>query len=563
MLDDENSLMWHIKPMWNRILLLVVLRQRPVIIIAHQVTGEKYVVGGSIYEISVKVVLLNFMITQDGLEDQILGMVVAKERPDLEEEKTQLVILSSLNKRQLKQIEDKIIEVFAKDDLPHVTEHSLNSNIYGLLCVAMADRDGLRGYRPRYMKYSWVWEREDEKDTIVETILSYGKAEGEVRLKINVCAHREEEMRRDEGLRAAITEARNKAERRCRRDGVTASMRVTVTYHEDDSSTESTTREVQHNERDSEGESEMSDREADVQSWHGLDQIRRNHPLAGPVEDGPEASLARHRVKPAEAGPSETRHLKAVRENVKVVTRMQPLTLENYKAPFDEEDPVDAEDMEEVSDSESFDLASMPLSEVVPHVGDEGGGGSRRYSTSPVGLKRVFGRDAIEEQSSDDGEERTCAHRTSTPMQSMPQPSVGDQHPGGGGGRGGDEGDDSGTHTDVAEGKASRDEGSGRRSGETGSGLKGSGGKGSGGKRTALGTRESMGYESQCEGSRGSYMADVAALRFYQVRVNSVCARTLFYDVDESPCHRKQTEFPVDNNLLLHHMEKLPQVVIG
>ncbi|GBG72548.1 hypothetical protein CBR_g12118 [Chara braunii] len=48
MLDDENSLMWHIKPNWNRILLLVVLRQRPVIIIAHQITGEKFVVGGSI-----------------------------------------------------------------------------------------------------------------------------------------------------------------------------------------------------------------------------------------------------------------------------------------------------------------------------------------------------------------------------------------------------------------------------------------------------------------------------------------------------------------------------------
>ncbi|GBG89959.1 hypothetical protein CBR_g50049 [Chara braunii] len=50
MLDDESSLMWHIKPWWNRILLLVVPRQRPVIIIAHQVAGEKSVVGGSIYE---------------------------------------------------------------------------------------------------------------------------------------------------------------------------------------------------------------------------------------------------------------------------------------------------------------------------------------------------------------------------------------------------------------------------------------------------------------------------------------------------------------------------------
>ncbi|GBG80555.1 hypothetical protein CBR_g31015 [Chara braunii] len=51
MLDDESSLMWHIKPGWNRILLLVVPRQRPVIISAHQVAGEKSVVGGSIYEV--------------------------------------------------------------------------------------------------------------------------------------------------------------------------------------------------------------------------------------------------------------------------------------------------------------------------------------------------------------------------------------------------------------------------------------------------------------------------------------------------------------------------------
>ena len=36
-------------------------------------------------EISTKVVLLNFTITQEGLQDQMLGIVVAKERPDLEQ----------------------------------------------------------------------------------------------------------------------------------------------------------------------------------------------------------------------------------------------------------------------------------------------------------------------------------------------------------------------------------------------------------------------------------------------------------------------------------------------
>lgn len=39
-----------------------------------------------------KVNLLNFMITPAGLADQLLGVVVAAERPDLEEQKAALVI---------------------------------------------------------------------------------------------------------------------------------------------------------------------------------------------------------------------------------------------------------------------------------------------------------------------------------------------------------------------------------------------------------------------------------------------------------------------------------------
>ncbi|KAJ1636012.1 dynein heavy chain [Pavlovales sp. CCMP2436] len=62
-------------------------------------------------QIKVKVTLLNFMITREGLEDQLLGIVVAKERPDLEEEKNTLVIEGNQNRKQLKDIEDKILEV--------------------------------------------------------------------------------------------------------------------------------------------------------------------------------------------------------------------------------------------------------------------------------------------------------------------------------------------------------------------------------------------------------------------------------------------------------------------
>ncbi|XP_041955531.1 dynein heavy chain 12, axonemal isoform X1 [Alosa sapidissima] len=61
-------------------------------------------------ELATKVSLLNFMITPEGLEDQLLGIVVAKERPELEEERNALVLQSAANKKQLKEIEDKILE---------------------------------------------------------------------------------------------------------------------------------------------------------------------------------------------------------------------------------------------------------------------------------------------------------------------------------------------------------------------------------------------------------------------------------------------------------------------
>ncbi|TPX35722.1 hypothetical protein SmJEL517_g02025 [Synchytrium microbalum] len=64
-------------------------------------------------ELSVKVSLLNFMITPEGLEDQLLGTVVTRERPELEEEKTALILQSADNKRRLKEIEDKILEILS------------------------------------------------------------------------------------------------------------------------------------------------------------------------------------------------------------------------------------------------------------------------------------------------------------------------------------------------------------------------------------------------------------------------------------------------------------------
>ncbi|KAF0035263.1 hypothetical protein F2P81_013021 [Scophthalmus maximus] len=60
-------------------------------------------------EVSTKVTLINFTLSPSGLEDQLLGQVVAEERPDLEDAKNQLIISNAKMKQELKEIEDEIL----------------------------------------------------------------------------------------------------------------------------------------------------------------------------------------------------------------------------------------------------------------------------------------------------------------------------------------------------------------------------------------------------------------------------------------------------------------------
>jgi dynein heavy chain, axonemal len=64
-------------------------------------------------EVSTKVTLINFMITYEGLSDQLLGIVVEKENPELQLKKEQLVIESAANKTKLEEIEDQILKVLS------------------------------------------------------------------------------------------------------------------------------------------------------------------------------------------------------------------------------------------------------------------------------------------------------------------------------------------------------------------------------------------------------------------------------------------------------------------
>jgi len=56
------------------------------------------------------------MITPQGLQDQLLAIVVAKERPEMEDRKNGLIVEGANNKRQLKEIEDQILMVLSSSE---------------------------------------------------------------------------------------------------------------------------------------------------------------------------------------------------------------------------------------------------------------------------------------------------------------------------------------------------------------------------------------------------------------------------------------------------------------
>ncbi|OQR82552.1 dynein heavy chain [Achlya hypogyna] len=61
-------------------------------------------------EVYIKVTIINFTVTMTGLEDQLLGDAVKHERPDIEEKKNRLVVTMAQDKKQLKDIEDRILQ---------------------------------------------------------------------------------------------------------------------------------------------------------------------------------------------------------------------------------------------------------------------------------------------------------------------------------------------------------------------------------------------------------------------------------------------------------------------
>eukprot|EP00727_Mastigamoeba_balamuthi_P012891 m51a1_g8224 putative dynein heavy chain axonemal (4742) ;mRNA; r:111319-133683 len=98
-------------------------------------------------EISTKVTLINFTITNEGLHDQLLGLVVSRERPDLEESKNQLVVLNTSMRTQLREVEDKMLQLLSDssgnplEDLSLINALSEAKKTSATLKVKMAESE--------------------------------------------------------------------------------------------------------------------------------------------------------------------------------------------------------------------------------------------------------------------------------------------------------------------------------------------------------------------------------------------------------------------------------------
>jgi dynein heavy chain len=76
-------------------------------------------------EVCVKVALINFAITFTGLEDQLLGVVVIEEMPEMEEKKNSLVISNTRMRKELQELEDLILFMLSNATGNILDDHKL------------------------------------------------------------------------------------------------------------------------------------------------------------------------------------------------------------------------------------------------------------------------------------------------------------------------------------------------------------------------------------------------------------------------------------------------------
>ena len=67
-------------------------------------------------QVCIKVTLINFTVTLSGLEDQLLGLVVREERPDLEKQKDELIVALAADAKSLADLEEQILKLLSASE---------------------------------------------------------------------------------------------------------------------------------------------------------------------------------------------------------------------------------------------------------------------------------------------------------------------------------------------------------------------------------------------------------------------------------------------------------------
>jgi len=73
-------------------------------------------------EVCIKVTLINFTVTSSGLEEQLLGDVVIKEKPEVEAKRQEIVIQMDKDKKTLKAIENKILQLLKDNEVEQILD---------------------------------------------------------------------------------------------------------------------------------------------------------------------------------------------------------------------------------------------------------------------------------------------------------------------------------------------------------------------------------------------------------------------------------------------------------
>jgi len=73
-------------------------------------------------KICIKVTLINFTVTFDGLQQQLLGDVVIAEKPEVEQKRDQIVLTMAADAKKIKELENNVLKLLSEATLEEILD---------------------------------------------------------------------------------------------------------------------------------------------------------------------------------------------------------------------------------------------------------------------------------------------------------------------------------------------------------------------------------------------------------------------------------------------------------